>query len=143
MGNLHRVIFVLAFCATRMLSACLWCDTNPETQQPIPALTQLHLEARDVAYTSALLSGHVSAFKDQQQRESTSSDLPTFFVREGGDEGVPTCRFYTEYLERYFPYADTMITQLFPTMCSTALKDALLALVYIMHDHQWQYFVNK
>lgn len=144
MGHLLRVIFVLALCATRMLSACVWCDTNPNTQQPIPALTQLHLEARDQAYRSSLASGHVSAFSTTSKTGAKDlGKLPSFFIKETASSEAPTCRFFTEYLERYFPYAQTMINHLFPTMCVTALKEALLALVYLMHETQWRYFVNN
>ena len=152
MGRLHRVILVLVLYTTLPLSACVWCDTNPGTQQPIPALTQLYLESRDAFYQSGLLDGATLSLVDKRVKKEkpahfkddveSPADLPTHFSYLEAREDEPTCRFYTEYLENYYPFAQTIIWKLLPTMCPKAVQEALCALVYLMHERPWRYFVN-
>lgn len=129
----RTVLFLtLALCAPAVLTPCSWCVHDGK---PLAVLSTVQADARYLLKRSALLAGAAET--------ATPLVTPYCFSYEGVSDVEPTDdRFYTDYLCAYFPKADRMVEELFPTMCPEELARALHSIVYVVTHAPWRYFVN-
>lgn len=141
---LSSPIVLVLISTISVLRACPWCEQDPDKQRPLPAIHLLAHEARTTSNRSAVLTkaGPGIAWKKGTD-SATPPALPSYWRPNGQLVRLHASRFSTEYLEKFFPNAETIGSFLLPTMCPEAARDALCALVLLIHDRPWRYFVNE
>jgi len=126
----------MAFSSAR---ACNWCIPDA----PLPELKAFEQDNRVMQARSHVISrwekkkaleAQVIPKEDvvTQRLLDERKTIPEFLLATHQPEKQPTSRFYNEFLSKYYPRADAIITHLAPCMCPAAMKDMVQALVYLM-----------